>query len=995
MGASDDRPIAQRRTPRRSLGRAVASRRKEGDVTNGTKTTTADNKARTSKKRVRFSDAGPQTEQQQQQQKHNASSTGLTPMVRRSSLGVAPSPKRRRTSTTPLRRVQNAADLDNSDDMDGKSTPTSSIIHFASLRQVLDDRMKRRIRRNGLSEEMNSIDAEKRQRDADKKAELQRLRDQLARKDEEIERLRDSTILSQDTDRIMQLELELESLRGALSERAKSEGGDEDMESDDNEEWTLAAQDPFSDDYSHNVDDEGFEGSSVGGFGDSSMEDLACSTPSRAASVAAMGAFPTPPSTSPAIPTTPFSYQNKGLVTPSSNIGVQVSNPSTHMGVQVSNPSSHMGVQVSNPSTHMGVQVSNPSSHMGVQVTNPSSHMGIQVSNPSSHMGVQVSNPSSHMGMQTTGTPSTHAGVQATTSSSHIGVQASSATSHASVQATTQSSDISVQAALPDPERQALETELDALRQELTKLTETLESHEALKTRLSSKIHAAIASSSPPTGENKTQEHAENRNEQEQEKQKEASIESHLDTLLQNLSDRTAALQDLNVSLLGLGFPGADGGEVVASLAAAFRAARLELEYLAPGELALPLASHGAEVLDVAVSRLRALGRKSRDDDAAIDEYHAQEQSLRQQLRARVDAGDKLQADLREARAALADRDARVEDLEVGLDRCKGALADYRRDVAELEALAERLEAEGREAECALQVEVDAARAEAAQVRAEAAQARAEGREAQCALQVEVDAARAEAAQVRADLEGQLAEALANAQVLEEQMPALLREHAAASAEARAAAAVVRDLRSENQNLAGRADDGRARAREVVDALRMELERVVRMSTDMLAGSATATTTIASATTTTTTPSASTSTITTPRKDAPREDVHDVEEVEEEAEEDDYDCDCDCDDENDETDAAADLDLASSLLSASRAVQPGGVNAMLALPATPTHNPAMKSYLRQQQQQPVKKRSRRRRYDSGLGFMDEDEEDEMEDDGYGEGAEEVGAMACM
>lgn len=678
--------------------------------------------------------------------------------------------------------------------------------------------MKRRIRRNGLSEEMNSIDAEKRQRDTEKKAELKRLRDQLAKKDEEIERLRDSTIMSQDTDRILQLEQELESLRTALSEKAKSE-----IDESDNEEWTLAAQDPFSDDY---MDDEGFGDNSTDGFGDSSMADLACSTPSRAKVV--MAGFPTPPSTSPAIPTTPFCFQQKTLVTPSS-----------HIGVQTATPSSHIGVQVSNPSTHVAVQAANPSSHVGVQAA----------------------------------TSSTHASVQATTSSTHAAVQAS-----------TQSSHISVQAALPDPEKQALETKLNSVRQDLTKLTETLESHESLKARLSTKLHAALTSSSPSSSSSPTE-------------NQEGDIESHLNSVLQSLSDRTAALQDLNGSLCALGFPGKDGGDVVSALGTAFRAARLELEYLAPGELTLPLSSHSAEVLDLVLERLRGLARKSREDDETIDEYHALEQSLRQQLGTRVEATDRLNAELARAGTALRERDDRAAETEVGLARLKGALADYGRDVAELEALVQRLEADGQATECA--------------------------------LQVEVDAARGETAAVRADLEDQLEEAHAQIQVLAEQLPALHRAHGRALAKRDARAAelraeadqaaaalrlaqdTIRDLRVENASLAGRADDGKARAREVVDALRMELERVVRMSTEMLASTA------------------------TPRKEYNNG--------------------------GDEAAAAAAAVVASSLLSASRAMNGAVMTTGLEEPE--------RSYL----QQPAKQ-MRRRKYDSGLGFLDEIED---------------------
>lgn len=807
MGESDNLPIAVRRTRRSSLGGAKArvptqSNGAGSDTITVSKTPTKPK----SKKRVRFSDPGLTTEN------HGdvSSTTGLTPMVRRSSMGAAPSPKRRRHST-PARQAQN---------VDGdEQAANSSIIHFASLRQVLDDRMKRRIRRNGLSEEMNTIITEKRRRGTEQKTEIQRLRAELAGKDAEIGRLRDNTLL-QDTDRILQLQQEVESLKDALSERLNSEDRSQSYD------WSVAARDPFSDSY---MDDEG--------FGDSTMTDIACSTPSKARP---RTPFLTPPSTSPNVPETPCSYSEE-----------------------------------------------TPEMPEAPDIT-----------------------------------------------SSHVSVQAS----------------------IPDPEKEALEAEFNSLRQELVNLTSALESHENLKARLSSKLHAATSSLAPPSTSSATPGDTED-------------VEGQLDGVLQVLSDRTAALQELRSSLGALGFPGRDAGGIVASLAAAFRAARLELEYLSPGELTLPLSSHGAEVLDLVLERLRGLARKGREDDAAIDEYHALELSLRQQLGARVDAGDRMAGELRE-------RDARVAELEVGLERLKGAARDYRRDVAELERLVERLEAEAHAAECRMQVEVEAARAESsvgrAALEAELTGAlaqvqvlqeqlpaldRAHGRALEASLaesqaQVQLlqeqlpalDRARSQV------LEAELAEALAQVQVLQEQLPALVRAHGralasrdaraaelraeadAANAALRAAHETVRDLRAENATLAGRADDGKARAREVVDALKMELERVVHMSSQFL--------------------------------DMSGNDDND----------DDYDND-DIDDIDDNEDDGVAV-----------------VAAVASSPRVTACSPDMvdeeEEVERVELQQPVKPARRRRRFDSGLGFLDEEEDEEDEEEGgNGEGDE--------
>ncbi|XXH01537.1 hypothetical protein Hte_007897 [Hypoxylon texense] len=650
MAEEQDLPIALRRTPRRNVSGAVSNTTRflTEDSTATYSTTPSKPK---SKKRVRFSDPGPST-------------TGLTPMVRRTSLDVEPSPKRRRHSTPLPRRPYSEED---EDELSGNGN--NNEIRCPSLRQVLDDRLKRRIRRNGLSEEMNAIDQEKRQRVQTHKAELQRLRDQLAEKDQEIDRLQNTTLI-QDTDRILELEQEIEELRNELHRRSP------DIEADQTHpfDWTMAARDPYSDSY---MDiDEGF-GETTG---------LVCSTPSKNR---ASASFPTPPCTSPTVPATPCSMRRGPPITPQS---------------------------------------------------------------------------------------------------SHVGVQAS----------------------FPDPEKEALEAELGSLRLELTKLTEVLDTHESLRTRIADKLNAA--STAPESGDDGSKD----------------AVEAHLDLVLQTLSDRTAALLDLNASLSALGFAGRDAGEVVASLAGAFRSARLELEYLTPGELTLPLSSRGAEVLDLVLARLRDLARRVKEDDEAIDEYHALELSLRQQLGARVDAMDGLRAQLRE-------RDARVADLEVGVERLKGAAEGYRRDVAELETLVQRLEQQGKDAEARLRSEVRSAHAELADGRASAADLAGQ----LAAVTERADACKAQlaglqrrrAAEVRA-LNKYHGTALA---VRDARVAELRRGLDGVTRSLHEAHATVQRLRVENLGLGRRADDEKRRAKEAVDAMRAELERVVKMGAEFLA----------------------------------------------------------------------------------------------------------------------------------------------------------------
>ena len=97
------------------------------------------------KKRVRFSEPGPEAS-------IISSSTGLTPGLSRASFhprSRASSPSRPRPPYERPRRLS-------------LPTQVSGEVQFKPLHERLDDRTKRRISRNGLSEEMNNIDSEKR-----------------------------------------------------------------------------------------------------------------------------------------------------------------------------------------------------------------------------------------------------------------------------------------------------------------------------------------------------------------------------------------------------------------------------------------------------------------------------------------------------------------------------------------------------------------------------------------------------------------------------------------------------------------------------------------------------------------------------------------------------------------------------------------------------------------------------------------------------------------
>lgn len=602
---------------------------------------------------------------------------------------------------------------------DDPASPFSGEVHLLPLRQVLDGRVKRRIRRNGLSEEMNAIASEKKRREKRREEEIDRLRAEVAAKDEEIRQLQqaagmDDTIV-QDTERILGLEQQVAALRHELADRSRVDESPTRLPSHD---WTMAARDPYAEDYT--VLDPSSDGVTADDeFGDATMADLACSTPSR--TVRMRNSFPTPPSTSPtAMPMTPCSL----------------------------------------------------------------------LSTPKSHTGVQVS--------------------------------------------------------FPDVQRQGLEEEVVSLQLEICKLTTTLESYSAMASRMSEKLSTGVAatlgsdtqaSSGVAIATALNTPHPE--------------LEAQLNTLLQTISDRTAALMDLNSSLGDLGFSGSDASEVVASIATAFRTARLELEYLTPGEIALPLTSAGAPILDLILERLRDLARRNKEADDSIDEYHELELSLRKQLGARLDAMDGMSREVRRLEADLKQRDERVAELEVGLDRLKGAVRTYTRDISELEGLVQSVDKD-----------LNTAVSERAQLRKDnlAQQDDLRGR----------DATIAEKEDAIERLEEKLAAAITRSESLQQQFLAVQQEqdkrdgrhtkqlaelnnnHGAALAlrdarvaelrgeidrvnEAlRVAHETVRQLRVDRGALEGRLGEEKRRAKEAIDSMRAELERVVRMGQEFL-----------------------------------------------------------------------------------------------------------------------------------------------------------------
>ncbi|KAM0327299.1 hypothetical protein ACHAPQ_007475 [Fusarium lateritium] len=600
---------------------------------------------RGTKRRVRFSDPF-------------SASSGLTPMVGRISVAT---PKRRRHSSAPIETTPNTI-------RSSPALPQSGEVTFLPLRQVLDGRVQRRIRRNGLSEEMNTIQQEKRRRSMESKAEIEKLRGELKARDREIYELQNATVVM-DTDRIWDLEKQIQDLQDELSKRS-GRG----MDQSRGYNWTLAARDKISAEFMDMTPDEEE-------FGDETMAHFVSSTPSRART-----SFMTPPATSPTIPGTP-DYTPPVMMT----------------------------------------------------------------------------------------------------------------------------DDVGVQACFPDPNQQGLEDEVSSLQFEVTKLTDTLESYKALSGRLTGKLSDCTPTTTSHEG-----------------------LESQIDGMLQTMSDRACALQQLTSSITKLGFTGTDASEMITSLASGFRAARLELEYLTPGEITLPLSSHGAEVLDLMLTRLRDMAKRAKEDEDAIDEYHEIELSLRKQLDARVTVMDGLKGEMCKAEKLMSDKMARIRELEVANQRLKGAVDGYLRDISELENLVERMERDAHDAEDEYSVQLEVKR----KVLTRKEETIAE-------LETKLSGALQRSADLQKEMRDVQESKLHDISELNRRHGAALAAGDASVAKyrgeidrvntsLRAAHSTICSLRVENGGLKSQMEEERTQAKAVIDSMKEELQRVVQMSQEFL-----------------------------------------------------------------------------------------------------------------------------------------------------------------
>jgi len=232
---------------------------------------------------------------------------------------------------------------------------------------------------------------------------------------------------------------------------------------------------------------------------------------------------------------------------------------------------------------------------------------------------------------------------------------------------------------VPDPEKEALRAQLESLQSEISKLTSTIAFNDDNHSRLTEKLSQFL-----PADESRDH----------------SSLDSALDTVLTQLAlsqahavEQSNAFSALSTEIASLGFSSCSGPEeMLATIAAQFRQARLDLEYLTPGEVVEGFENE--KLLDMLVSRVRVLLQKVKESDDSIDQYHEQEVLLRQQINTHVSAFDDVQKELCLANTVVGDLRSEIQEKETTNERLRTALEGYRDEVKGLENLIERMERE-------------------------------------------------------------------------------------------------------------------------------------------------------------------------------------------------------------------------------------------------------------------------------------------------------------
>jgi DNA repair exonuclease SbcCD ATPase subunit len=242
-----------------------------------------------------------------------------------------------------------------------------------------------------------------------------------------------------------------------------------------------------------------------------------------------------------------------------------------------------------------------------------------------------------------------------------------------------------------DAEKDALKEQLESLQSHVDRLTSTIAFKEDSHARLQQKLSHFI-----PIDESIDQN----------------SLDSALDTVLTRLAlsqsearEHQTAFNALTGEISNLGFPFSEPDKVLESIAQQFRQARLEIEYLTPGEVVEGFEND--KILEMLVSRIKDLFEKVKRSDDSIDQYHDQELLLRQQINTHVSINEDLNEKLSSINSTMEGLQEELQDKETSNQRLQTALDSYRKEVTGLEQLIEKVEQDGRQHSARLQSEIN------------------------------------------------------------------------------------------------------------------------------------------------------------------------------------------------------------------------------------------------------------------------------------------------
>jgi len=320
---------------------------------------------------------------------------------------------------------------------------------------------------------------------------------------------------------------------------------------------------------------------------------------------------------------------------------------------------------------------------------------------------------------------------------------------------------------LPDPEKDLLKTQLESLQSEISKLNSAIAFNDDNHSRLINKLSEFISA-------DESHDHS--------------SLDAALDSVLTQLAlsqshalEKDNAFSALSTEIIHLGFTSCTGPEeTLETIAAQFRKARLDLEYLTPGEVVEGFENE--KLLDMLVDRIRVLVKKVKESDDSIDQYHEQELLLRQQLNTRVDALQGVQKQLHLANNVVGGLREEIGEKEVSNERLRNALDGYRDEVAGLEKLIEMIEEEGRLKEEALKSEVQeiGGRLQDEILKHDTTRSEAEGKE---ILVIELERRLNTALRAAAEVQNQLASLAASTDADLAEKDAMIHQLKASSAE--------------------------------------------------------------------------------------------------------------------------------------------------------------------------------------------------------------------